>query len=222
MKKIVLAVLDTETCPIVKKDKVDAHNMLTYDIGYSIVDLHGNVFLERSFVVTNTFFGEEHRMNSSYYANKLPQYRKDMAKGSRLPRTWNEIREIIKKDFEEYGVTIACAHNAYFDYTTLNVTKKYFDENYLLPYGIEWWDTMKMARSTIGKKKSYRKFCEEYGFMTKRNQPQLKAETLYRYITKNPDFKENHTGLEDVKIEREILWACLKMHKKMERKLWKD
>ena len=222
MKKLMIAVLDTETCPLANIEKVDAHNMLTYDLGYSIVDLHGNVYLERSFVIVNTFFGEEEKMTSSYYANKLPQYRKDMANGLRLPRTWKEVREIIAEDFAEFGVSVVCAHNAYFDYTTLNITKNYFNENYILPYGLEWWDTMKMARTSIATKKSYIKFCEENDFLTKFGKPQLKAEVLYKYLTNNLDFEESHTGLEDVKIEREILWACVKMHKKMTRKLWND
>lgn len=224
MKKKLLMVLDTETCPIEKIEDVDAHNMLTYDLGYSIVDLHGNVYEERSFVITDTFFGEEERMNSSYYAQKLPQYRKDMAHGDRLPRTWKEVREIVRNDMENYDINIVCAHNARFDYTTLNVTKKWLNEDYMLPYGVEWWDTMKMVKSTIAKKKSYIKFCEENGYMTNHKTPrvQTKAEVVYRYLTNDTSFIESHTGLEDVRIEREILWACLKMHKKMDRKLWKD
>lgn len=213
--------LDTETCPIVRMEEVDPYNMLTYDIGYSIIDLHGNTYLNRSFVVVNTFFGEEERMNTSYYANKLPQYRKDMAKGTRLPRTWQEIKAIITEDFATYGVTIVCAHNARFDYGTLKATKQWLNEDYLLPYGIEWWDTLKMVRNTIATKKSYIKFCEENGYLTKWNKPQTKAEVLYRYLTNDNSFIENHTGLEDVEIEKEILWACYKMHKKMTRKLFK-
>jgi hypothetical protein len=36
------------------------------------------------------------------------------------------------------------------------------------------------------------------------------AEVAYRYITKNADFSEEHTGLEDVRIETEILRKVLK------------
>ena len=39
--------------------------------------------------------------------------------------------------------------------------------------------------------------------------PQKKAETLYRYLTKNVDFLEEHTGLEDSKIELFILTQAL-------------
>ena len=58
--------------------------------------------------------------------------------------------------------------------------------------------------------------------MTKNNQVKLTAEVIFRFITKNNDFVENHTGLEDVLIEKEILAYCYKQHKKMRKKLWED
>lgn len=223
MKKFVIMVLDTETCPIVQTEKVNAHNMLTYDLGYSIIDLKHNVYIERSFVVADIFFGEENKMQSGYYANKLPQYRQDIARGKRLMRTWEEVREIVQEDIKNFGVNIICAHNARFDYTTLNKTKQWVNGDYMIPK-IEWWDSMKMAKTTICQKTSYKKFCQENNFMTKHKTPrvQMKAEVIYKYLTNNLEFVESHTGLEDTKIEREIVWACFDMHKPMERKLWKD
>jgi NAD-dependent SIR2 family protein deacetylase len=60
---------------------------------------------------------------------------------------------------------------------------------------------------------NYKEFCKTNGFMTKhkRPQPQKKAETLYRYLTNNIDFVEEHTGLEDSLIELEILLTALAM-----------
>ena len=52
--------------------------------------------------------------------------------------------------------------------------------------------------------------------------PQLKAETLYRYMTNNKNFVESHTGLEDVMIEKEIFKRCMSYHKPMRKKLFKD
>ena len=56
--------------------------------------------------------------------------------------------------------------------------------------------------------------------MTKSNQVRLTAEILYRYITGNEKFKEEHTGLEDVLIEVEIFKYCRAKHKKMEKRLY--
>ena len=40
-------------------------------------------------------------------------------------------------------------------------------------------------------------------------QPQKKAETLYRYLTNNVGYEEEHTGLEDSLIELQILMTAL-------------
>ena len=78
-----------------------------------------------------------------------------------------------------------------------------------------------MATDTIVKQKSYIKFCEENGYMTKHKNPKPRAtaEILYRYITGNNDFEESHTALEDVLIEKDIFVQCERQHKKMRRKI---
>ena len=48
------------------------------------------------------------------------------------------------------------------------------------------------------------------------------AEILYRYNTRDNDFVESHTGLEDVDIERQILAYCFRKHKAMKKALWND
>ena len=47
-----------------------------------------------------------------------------------------------------------------------------------------------------------------------------RAEILYRYITLNNEFVEDHTGLEDVLIEKEIFAKCMAQHKKMRKSPW--
>ena len=44
---------------------------------------------------------------------------------------------------------------------------------------------------------------------------QTKAEVVYKYLTNNLDFEEEHTGLSDVLIEYRILLTALKTHKKI-------
>ena len=79
-----------------------------------------------------------------------------------------------------------------------------------------------MARQTIGKQKTYQKFCATNNYLTKHKKPQVRltAEILYRYITGNNDFVESHTGLEDVLIETKIMAKCISQHKKMEKRLY--
>jgi hypothetical protein len=218
-------VLDTETANTFmnKKNQLEIHSALVYDCGWCVMDTRGNVYVERSFVNRDVFVNERDLMKSSYYANKIPQYVEDLRNGSRIMANTYEIRKQMLADMEEYRITEVVAHNAYFDYTALNATQRYQTKSlsrYWFPYGTEIWDTMKMARDVIHKMPTYRKFCEENGFITKTGQLSAKAEDLYRFIIKDPTFIESHTGLEDVQIEREIMNYCYRQHKKMRKVLW--
>lgn len=219
-----ILLIDTETCPIDRTiEGVDPNNMLVYDIGYRIIDKHGNCYEERSFIVDEVFFGEYQRMRNGYYYNKLPKYFLDLGNGNAEHLPFSTIREIVRKDIADYNISTVCAHNARFDCISLSATTKHIGGEYLFPYGIEWWDTMKMAKTTICAKKGYIKFCEENGYMTKHRtpRPQMKAEVLYRYIINDTDFVEEHRAIYDARIESEILKECFRAHKKMEKRLWK-
>jgi hypothetical protein len=56
--------------------------------------------------------------------------------------------------------------------------------------------------------------------MTKNNQPRLTAEIIYRFISGDENFIEEHKGLDDVLIEKEILAYCYRKHKKMNPRLY--
>lgn len=217
-------VIDTETCPLDRDfEGVSPQNMFVYDIGWAIVDKRGKVYRERSFINRDIFDGEKDLMKSAYYANKIPMYLKDIADGKRIVKSFYEIRKIFCKDCAEFGVNEIFAHNMRFDYGTLNNTQRWLTKSkyrYFFPYGSEICDTMKMAQDVICKMPTYKKFCIENGYLTKNNQLRKTAEILYRFITKENDFEEKHTALEDVMIEKEILAYCYKQHKKMRKKLW--
>ena len=82
------------------------------------------------------------------------------------------------------------------------------------------YDSLKMARDTIVKQKTYRKFCEKYGYFTKTGQLKATAEVLYRYISGQHDFTEEHQGLDDVLIEVAISAKCFAQHKPMRKLLF--
>ena len=135
----------------------------------------------------------------------------------------NTARMILKEVMERYNTNIVIAHNARFDYRSLSTTQRFLTSSkyrYLLPYGTEVWDTLKMSREALKNNIEYDNFCYNNGYLTKRGCKRYTAEIIYRFITKDNDFVESHTGLEDVLIEKEILAYCFKQHKKMERHLW--
>ena len=81
-----------------------------------------------------------------------------------------------------------------------------------------------MARDVLLKMPTYIQFCKENGFMTKHRtpQPQLTAEVIYRFITNDIDFVEEHKGFEDVEIETEIFKYLVRQHKPMRKKLFEE
>ena len=223
-RKTYLIMGDTETCNTRMEDgKLDMRDVLVYDFGFAVCDKHGKVYERYSFIIKEIFFGMKDLMKTSYYAEKLPQYYEEIRNGQRKVVSLYEARKILSDVMKEYNTNIFVAHNARFDDNALKVTERYITKSkyrYFLPFGTEIWDTMKMANDTICKQKAYKKFCEENGYLTKNGQVRKTAEILYRYITRNNDFAESHTGLEDVMIEKEILAHCFRQHKAMRKKLY--
>lgn len=219
--------IDTETCNGIVDDdgKLDLSQSLVYDIGCAIVDKHGNIYDERSFVIYETFIGMRDVMTSAYYADKIPNYWEDIQDGVRQLVQYASARREIIGLMEKYNVSTVIAHNAGFDCRALNITERYITKSkyrYFFPYSTEWWDTLKMANDIFGKQPSYRRYCERNGYMTKHKtpRPRMTAEILNRYLTGEEDFEESHTGLEDVKIESQIFAQCMRQHKKMRKALY--
>lgn len=218
--------LDTETANTIQEgSRLDTSSVLPYDIGFAIIDTYGRIYETHSFVNSDIFTREKELMKSAYYAKKIPQYEVDLLLGTRKLANTYTIRQFILSKIKEYDIKFVCAHNARFDYTSMNNSVRWETKSkirYFFPRSIEWWDTLRMAREVVAKTPTYRAFCEKHGFMTKHKTPQVQvtAEVLYRYITNNPTFKESHTGLEDVLIEVEILKYCRRKHQKMEKRLY--
>lgn len=211
----VVMMIDTETtndidCPIV------------YDVGYQIFTLADGIKCEKSFVNADVFLDEE-LMASAYFIDKVPTYWKEIKAGKRTLKKWYNIKKQIAEDCKKYGVTKVCAHNASFDNRALNTTQRYLTTSknrYFLPYGVEWWDTLKMARKILKNDEAYGTFCFENDYLTERGCRRYTAEIIYRFLTGCNNFEESHTGLEDVKIEREILQFLLSLDPEIDGKLW--
>lgn len=222
-KKQYQIICDVETANIEPSANVDPHNSLVYDIGYVIADYSGNVVKTRSFVVADIFLGEKDRMQSAYYADKIPSYITDIIRGNKVVLPFQTIQNIINKDINDYNIKVFNAFNSYFDFTALNTTTQFLTgrTKFFNKYVVVW-DIMSMARQVIYCKKSYKDFCKENNLLTATNRISQKAESYHKFITNNPDFVEVHKGLEDVTIETEIYKYCRKQKKKMIKELFKS
>ena len=223
MEKALYMVYDTEVCNCPKIDgQLDVANGQVYDLGIQIVDKDGYVYDEYSIVNGDVFWGMPEAMREAYFADKRPQYVADILAGKRkVLNTW-QIYKLVRNLCEEYNIKACVAHNARFDVKALNATMRYQTKSrcrWFFPYEMPMWDTMKMANDTICKQKRYKEFCEANGYMTNHATPQVRktAEIIWRYLTDDVTFEEEHTGLADVEIEAQIFAECIRQHKAMEK-----
>lgn len=196
---------------------------MMYDIGGAIHDRKGNVEETFSFVIYDVFCADRELFNTAYYAEKRPLYEQQIAAGSRKIVSIYTAKRYVAELCKKYNVKAIIAHNARFDYKSTNGTMRYITKSkvrYFLPHGIPMWDTLKMAQDTICKQKTYQQWCAANGYLQKNGKVRATAEILYRYITGNNEFVEDHTGLEDVLIEKEIFAKCMAQHKTMRKTLW--
>lgn len=220
-------VLDTETANTIQTDSgLDMSNVLMYDCGWAVVDTKGGIYETASYVNKDIFLKEKELMQTAYYAEKIPKYWEDLRKGERKLVTTYEIRRAMLDTLDKYNIREVAAHNARFDYNALNVIQRWTTASryrYWFPFDrVTIWDTMKGAEQVICQMPTYRKFCEENGYITESGRLRKTAEILYRFISKNNNFTEEHRGLEDVLIESEILWYIYRQHKAMDLRLWGD
>lgn len=218
-------VVDTETANTQIVDgQLDSTNTLVYDCGWAVVDTKGNIYETSSYVNTDVFF--DGLMASAYYIKKIPQYLEDIGKGRRVLADTMTIRRKMLTVMKKYEIKEVAAHNARFDYNSLNATLRAVTKSryrYWFPFGTIFWDTMRMSTDVICKMPTYIKWCKEHkGCMLKNGKPRKTAEILYQFIMKDADFRERHTGLEDVLIEYQIMMYCYRQKKKMRKRLFDE
>ena len=88
-------------------------------------------------------------MQYAYFKEKIPQYWIDIKNGTRELKTFFNIKKSFAECVKRNNVKIVLAHNARFDYRSLNLTQRYLTSSkyrYFFPFGIEIWDTLKMSR----------------------------------------------------------------------------
>lgn len=214
-QKEMFLVIDTETCNTIQQP-------LPYDVGYAICDRFGNIAIERSFVVAETFLDMKDTMKSAYFADKIPQYWEDIKNGTREIKSIWKIRKQVHEDMKKYNVKKVGAYNMGFDKRALNNVLRYTTKSFcrwFFPFGTEYFCIWSMACQTLLNTTSFIKFALQNGFESEAGNIQTSAEVCYRWLKNEVEFAESHTGLEDVRIEVEIMARCFATHKKMDKSI---
>ena len=211
-----ILVVDVETCG-------GFGSSLVYDLGFAVVErATGRIIKAHSLVISDVFYDMPEKMESAYYAAKLPMYHDGIAAGTfkvvNLWEAWRLVRDTIAK----YNIRRVYAYNAGFDKDALNFTMRTITAgkyHNFMPRGVKWSCIMNMACQTLFSQPSYLRFAEANGLVSEKGNLRTGAEAAYAYITRTPGYVEPHTGLADVEIEVAILHKILRQKKRMNEKI---
>lgn len=211
MTKYVM-VLDTETTNSIEQP-------LSYDIGGLVLNTHtGEIVRTFSFVVAEIFLDKE-LMSSAYFAEKVPSYWEDIKKGERKLARFLTIRKEVHNILKEFNIKRVFAYNMGFDRRSTNNNTRYLTGSFIrwfFPYDIELLDIWHATCVSLLNTKKFCNWATEHGFVSEKGNIQTSAEVAYCYLTNDPDFVEEHKGLEDCQIEAALLMNCVKRKVKME------
>lgn len=175
-----------------------------YHLGGIIHDRKGNTLGCFNYLIAE-WYGEV--ANDDYAKKNMERYDAMLREGvaTLIPTEEAAIKAV--NDLCDYlGVTTMTAFNSGFDYCKTKCAA--------LLEGREYVDLWLMALETICQTKSYRQFCVDHGRYNKKGKCSTTAESVFAYLLNAPDYHEEHTALEDSKIEKAIFEACVRSHKR--------
>lgn len=175
-----------------------------YHLAGFIHDREGHVIASFNYLIAEHF----DKINTDEYAKKnFGQYLRMVAEGVvTMVDTEAHAIQMVDALCSYYNVRYMMAYNSAFDFCKTACCK--------LIENREFIDIYLMTLQTITHLKKYAKFCRENGFRsTSGKSCATSAESVYAYLTDNADYEEEHTALEDSKIEMQIFLACLRTHK---------
>lgn len=231
-------VLDTETTP---KDKNNPFACpLVYDIGITICAKNGSIVFSKQFIIEEIFDNID-LMSNAYYFEKRPLYITALEEGKAEKVRFIQARDEVIKLLVEYDVDVVSAYNYPFDRRAITQTmfylyptlKRYYNEGnpkkpeqkptlnytenmqkYFYHKDVKELCIMSFACETILQSMKYAEFCDKYDLYTDKGNISTNAENVYRYLTNQPHFIEEHTGQDDTIIEAFILAECYKKNQK--------
>lgn len=196
-----ICIFDTETTSLDKP--------FCYNVGYVIVNTDdGSTLVERDFVVEQVWHNLP-LFTSAYYADKREIYVAAMRRHETIMDKFGYICRQMRKDFREYEVKHTYAYNSPFDERVFNFNCDWYKN--LNPFDDMPIHDIRGYAIECLVDDCYKDFCSENNYFTESGNYSTTAEVMYRYITNNVFFIEDHTALSDSKIEAEILLCCKDM-----------
>ena len=192
---------------------------LIFDWGYVIAD-NKKIIVERSFLVREVLcngrvmlkalHGEDWRtmMGAKVFTTYIPA----IAKRHMRIFGWREILETMRDDMLTHNVNRFCAYNLRFDMTALSKTQNFVTgERKVLSQPCDLLDLWLCCCQYVFNSRLYHETAIKNNWIgqTAAKNVRTTAEHAYRFLTGDHSFIEAHTGLQDARIETEILWRIL-------------
>lgn len=213
-KERYLMFIDTETIgSLFVKESV-----LPFEIGMKVYDTENKKIVKEKSYLVRKFFNNKYIMLSTFSATKYPDYFEKLENDKRY-KTYsvNDIARDIEKTISRYNIKVMVAHNGNFDKTAMARLFEDFGVDNPIE-NIDLLDTMEISK-VITFSREYVDYCiankdllndiKESCFITNSGRVRTTAQAIYCYLTDNANFKEAHTGLEDIDIEIAIFNASM-------------
>ena len=206
-------VFDTETVSLDKP--------FMYNLGWVVLDLeNGDHIEEKDYVVERVWHNTE-LMNTAYYKEKRPLYIKRMRSRKVKMLPLSKILGDLRKTIKKFNIKVAYAFNSSFDERVFDYNCDFYRLNNPLEQ-VAIRDIRKVVLGGLLDINEYREFIKESledgrdeaerakiraKFITEKGRMRTTAESIYCYLMLDCTYCEEHTALEDSKIEAKILYA---------------
>lgn len=195
-----IVVFDTETTSLEKP--------FVYNIGYVIYDTESKTALAKHDFVVEQIWHNRELFTTAYYADKREGYISAMRARKCKMEKLGYITQFMCREFTDFEVACAFAYNSPFDDKVFTFNCDWFKIKN--PFdNIPIYDIRGYVHKCIAYNPNFQAFCERNEYFTESQNYSTTAETIYRYLTNNIDFIEEHTALSDSEIELDILLTCI-------------
>ncbi len=196
-----ILVIDTETVSINKP--------YCYDIGFLVYDTEQDRIIEKGSYIVEQIWHNRPLFSTAYYESKRQKYIGQLRGRQAALKKYGYIMQNIGYIIKKYNIQSVYAYNCTFDKRVFDFNSGYYNCKNPLD-SLQWYDIQ--GYTNIIPSEEYAEFCISNNLYT----DSLKyfsttAEVMYKFISDNTEFIEDHTGLQDCLIELEILKYCINL-----------
>lgn len=195
-----IIVFDTETTSLEKP--------FCYNIGYIVYDTDTKeTQVKRDFVVEQVWHNAM-LFTSAYYADKRQLYVNRLKGRTCRLEKFGYITQQMYRDIRDFEIAHAYAYNSSFDEQVFSFNCDWFKCINPLET-VQVHDIRGFVHREIAFTPEYQEFCDTHSLFTESGNYSTTAEAVFRFISGNAEFDEEHTALADSLIELMILCRCV-------------